>query len=51
MLQSNSFMYAVFDQFVPHNRIMVNTLTKHVQRIRKYEILAIIEFNVSFIKL
>ncbi|XP_046914794.2 receptor-type tyrosine-protein phosphatase epsilon isoform X2 [Dermatophagoides farinae] len=45
MLQSNSFLYAVFNQFVPHNRIMVNTLSKHVRRIRKYEILAVIEFN------
>lgn len=50
MLQSNSFLYAVFDQFVPHNRIMVNTLSKHVRRIRKYEILAVIEFNVSIFK-
>lgn len=47
MLQSNSFLYAVFNQFVPHNRILVNTLSKHVRRIRKHEILAIIEFNVS----
>lgn len=47
MLQSNSFLYAVFNQFVPHNRILVNTLSKHVRRIRKHEILAIIEFNVN----
>ncbi|KPM09468.1 tyrosine-protein phosphatase-like protein 2 [Sarcoptes scabiei] len=44
-VRNNSFLYTVFKQFVPHNRILIQTLSKHVNRLRKYEILAIIEFN------
>ena len=50
MLDRNSFLYALFKQFVPNNRIPVNKLSKYLHRLHKYEILATIEFNVSLPK-
>lgn len=47
MLDRNSFLYSLFKQFVPDNRIPLNTLSKYVNRLHKHEILATIEFNVS----
>lgn len=50
ILEQNSFLFALFNQCVPHERIDVNTLSKYVARLRKYDILSIIEFNVSIHK-
>lgn len=48
MLEHNSFLFALFDQFVPHDRIPLDSLSKYVYRLHRYEILSTIEFNVSF---
>lgn len=47
LLEENSFLFALFNQYVPHARIPVESLSKYIGRLQKYEILATIEFNVS----
>lgn len=47
LLEKNSFLFALFNQYVPHNRIPLESLSKYVRRLQKYEILATIEFSVS----
>lgn len=47
LLEKNSFLFALFNQYVPHNRIPLESLSKYVRRLQKFEILATIEFSVS----